>query len=164
MTTPSPPARARPPKGWIIAGVVAAVVVVLVAAGVAAYLFVFHKSSPQQITLPFTGLNIPDGVAVDSAGNLYVTDGENNRVVKLAAGSPTQAVLPFTGLNYPDGVAVDSASTLYVTDGGNNRVLKLAAGSPAQTVLPFTGLNRPTGWPWTAPATSTSPTVRTIGW
>ena len=52
----------------------AAVVVVLVAAGVAAYLFVFHKSSPQQITLPFTGLNIPDGVAVDSAGNLYVTD------------------------------------------------------------------------------------------
>jgi serine/threonine protein kinase, bacterial len=36
--------------------------------------------------LPFTGLNWPGGVAVDSAGNLYVTDFGNNRVVKLPAG------------------------------------------------------------------------------
>jgi serine/threonine protein kinase, bacterial len=36
--------------------------------------------------LPFTGLNKPDGVAVDTAGNLYVTDLSNNRVVKLPAG------------------------------------------------------------------------------
>jgi serine/threonine protein kinase, bacterial len=33
--------------------------------------------------LPFTGLNDPDGVAVDSTGNLYVTDSLNNRVLKL---------------------------------------------------------------------------------
>ena len=53
--------------------------------------------------LPFTGLNGPEGVAVDSAGDLYVTDHENNRVLKLAAGSSTQTVLPFTGLNRPRG-------------------------------------------------------------
>ena len=52
-----------------------------------------------QVVLPFTGLNDPDGVAVDSAGNVYVTDTGNNRVLKLAAGSATQDVLPFTGLN-----------------------------------------------------------------
>ena len=69
-----------------------------------------------QVTLPFTGLNGPAGVAVDTAGNLYVTDVEHNRVVKLAAGSATQTVLPFTGLNYPNGVAVDAAGDLYVTD------------------------------------------------
>ena len=78
--------------------------------------------------LPFTGLNAPWGVAVDAAGNLYVTDFVNNRVVKLAAGSATQAVLPFTGLKGPDGVAVDAAGNLYVVDAVNNRLLELPAG------------------------------------
>ena len=53
---------------------------------------------------------------MDTAGNLYVTDAGNNRVLKLAAGSSTQTVLPFTGLNAPVGVAVDTAGNLYVTD------------------------------------------------
>ena len=83
-----------------------------------------------QAVLPFTGLNLgtAGGVAVDSAGNLYVVDGLNNRVVKLAAGSSAQAVLPFTGLSVPKGVAVDAAGNLYVTDQSNSRVLKLPAG------------------------------------
>jgi serine/threonine-protein kinase len=53
-----------------------------------------HREPPygSQVTLPFTGL-YPDGVAVDAAGNLYVTDHVNNRVLKLAAGSGTR-VLP----------------------------------------------------------------------
>jgi DNA-binding beta-propeller fold protein YncE len=33
---------------------------------------------------PFTGLSGPDGVAVDAAGNVNVTDYGNNRVVKWA--------------------------------------------------------------------------------
>jgi serine/threonine-protein kinase len=94
---------------------------------------------------PFTGLSNPIGVAVDTAGNLYVSDTGNNRVLKLGAGSSTQSPLPFTGLNNPDGVAVDAAGNLYVTDRGNNRVLKLAAGSSAATRLPFTGLQQPEG-------------------
>lgn len=39
-----------------------------------------------QVTLPFTGLNNPTGLAVDPAGNLHVTDANNSRVLKLAAG------------------------------------------------------------------------------
>ena len=54
---------------------------------------------PTQTVLPFTGLSSPQGVAVDTAGSVYVVDYRNNRVVKLAAGSTTQDVLPFTGLN-----------------------------------------------------------------
>ena len=41
--------------------------------------------SSTQAVLPFTGLNNPWGVAVDSSGNLYVSDG-NNRVLKLPVG------------------------------------------------------------------------------
>jgi len=77
--------------------------------------------------LPFTGLGNPEGVAVDSAGTVYVTDYGYRRVLKLAAGASTQTVLPFSDLNSPHGVAVDAAGTVYVTDYGNGRVLKLAA-------------------------------------
>jgi serine/threonine protein kinase, bacterial len=34
---------------------------------------------------PFSGLNRADGLAVDSAGNVYVADAENSRVLKLPA-------------------------------------------------------------------------------
>jgi DNA-binding beta-propeller fold protein YncE len=42
--------------------------------------------SNTQTVLPFTGLKYPDGVAVDTAGDVYVADFDNNRVLKLAAG------------------------------------------------------------------------------
>ena len=67
-------------------------------------------------------------MAVDGAGDVYVTEIGNNRVVKLTAGSSTQTVLPFTGLNQPYAVAVDAAGNVYVADWGNNRVLKLPGG------------------------------------
>ena len=98
-----------------------------------------------QVTLPLTGLNTPKGVAVDSAGDVYVADMGNDRVLKLAAGSSTQIVLPFTNLKAPMGVAVDSAGDVYVADYNNNRVLKLAAGSTTQILLEFTGLQQPDG-------------------
>jgi DNA-binding beta-propeller fold protein YncE len=55
-----------------------------------------------QTVMPFDGLNHPFGVAVDTAGSVYVADKFNHRVLKLAAGSSSQTVLPFpTG---PDGL------------------------------------------------------------
>jgi serine/threonine protein kinase, bacterial len=36
--------------------------------------------------LPFTGLSVPAGVAVDTGGNVYVSDQDNKRVLELAAG------------------------------------------------------------------------------
>ena len=55
-------------------------------------------------------------MAVDAAGNLYVTDVGTSRVLKLAAGSTTPIVLPFTGLNSPRGWRWTAAGNLYVTD------------------------------------------------
>jgi serine/threonine-protein kinase len=104
-----------------------------------------QASNAPQVVLPFTGLNLPNAVAVDTAGAVYVSDRGNNRVVKLAAGASTESVLPFTGLNDPEGVAVDTAGDVYVTDSANNRVVKLAAPASTESVLPFTGLNDPVG-------------------
>lgn len=92
--------------------------------------------------LPFTGLYEPQGVAVDRAGAVYVTD-FNNRVLKLDPDSHVQSELPFTGLNYPEGLVVDNDGSVYVADRGNNRVVKLPAGTDAQVVLPFAGLHNP---------------------
>jgi DNA-binding beta-propeller fold protein YncE len=59
--------------------------------------------SNTQTVLPFTDPDHPTQVAVDTVGNVYVTDYPNHRVVKLAAGWSTQTVLPFTGLRLPAG-------------------------------------------------------------
>jgi serine/threonine-protein kinase len=63
---------------------------------------------------------------VDSAGNLYVVDANNYRVLERSAGAATQTELPFTGLNYPGAVAADAAGN-HLADSGNDQVLKLPA-------------------------------------
>ncbi len=77
------------------------------------------SGSTKPSELPFNGLYQPQGLAVDGAGTVYVTD-FNNRVAKLTAGSNDQTDLPFSGLNYPEGVAVDTGGNVYVADRGNN--------------------------------------------
>ncbi|MEU0505073.1 serine/threonine-protein kinase PknD [Nocardia sp. NPDC005998] len=140
------------------AGLLAAAVAVTVAATIAFVIGVQREpggggNSPKpiapgyssQIALPFTSVSLPTGVAVDTAGNVYVTDMASDRVLKLAAGASTPTPLPFTGLKNPQDVAVDTAGNVYVSDTSNDRVLKLAAGASTPTPLPFTGLKDPHG-------------------
>ena len=80
--------------------------------------------------------NGPDGVAVDSAGNVYVADAFNDTIRKVTPVGTNWVVTTLAGLaghagsadgtnsaarfNYPAGVAVDSAGNLYVADYWNN--------------------------------------------
>ncbi|MBW3625217.1 MAG: hypothetical protein KY468_17605 [Armatimonadetes bacterium] len=105
-----------------------------------------------------TFLFSPADVAVDSAGNLFVSAGNGNRVYKVTpngmlsriAGNEKQA---FTGddrpaslssLHYPRGLAIDPQGNLLIADTGNYRVRKvwgvaapgLIAGRPFPEILP----------------------------
>lgn len=139
-------------KQWIIVGAIALVALVAFILAVAGYLSTRSSGPAEQASgqsvLPFNGIDFrlsPGGVALDSAGDVYVTsEGMYGRVVKLTAGSNATTVLPFHGLYQPQGLAVDGAGTVYVAD-FNNRVVSLAAGSNDQKVLPFSGLSYPEG-------------------
>jgi streptogramin lyase len=69
------------------------------------------------------------GIAVDTAGNVYVADHANNRVQKFSSdgayllqfGGPGDGDGQFSG---PWGVATDTSGNVYVTDQFNNRVEK----------------------------------------
>lgn len=68
----------------------------------------------------------PSGVAVDGAGNLYVSDSIGNSILEVPASTGPGSEpfkLNFPGLNGPTGVALDYAGNLYVADTNNNRVL-----------------------------------------
>jgi len=83
------------------------------------------------------------GVAVDSAGNIYIADTSNHRIRKVdtsgnistVAGNGTggysgDGILATSAELYdPMGVAVDSAGNIYIADSGNNRVRKVDAST-----------------------------------
>jgi len=75
-------------------------------------------------------LNKPAGIAVDSAGNLYIADSGNNRVRKISNGVITTVSGGGVGaqLAGPTGVAVDTSGNLYIADSGNNVVRKVSGG------------------------------------
>jgi sugar lactone lactonase YvrE len=89
-------------------------------------------------------LTLPQGVTVDSAGNLYIADTYNSRIRKVSngvittvAGGGAQGLDGFSGdngpatsasLDAPMGLAVDEIGDLYIADTFNNRIRKVSNG------------------------------------
>jgi sugar lactone lactonase YvrE len=98
-------------------------------------------------------LNSPEGVALDSTGDLYIADSGNNRIRKVSngiittvagdgsagfsgdGGPATSASLGGTGalsggsiIDGPSSIAVDLGGNLYIVDAGNNRIRKVSNG------------------------------------
>ncbi|QJD86852.1 S-layer homology domain-containing protein [Cohnella herbarum] len=99
---------------------------------------------------PGTGLgefNSPRAVAVDTAGNVYVADTDNNRIQVFAASAGMQAEWKIIGdpaqFKHPKGLAVDHNGNVYVADTDNNRIRKLDVVS--QEWIDYTGFKFPRG-------------------
>ncbi len=74
-------------------------------------------------------LNGAGGVAVDSAGNVYVTDLGNHRVEKFTSGGIFTTSWGGSGTGNgqfggPEGIAIDAANNIYIADTGNHRIQK----------------------------------------
>ena len=87
-------------------------------------------------------LGKPSGVAVDGAGNLYIADYQNDRVMVVPAdGGAATAIDPPVygqygeGLIDPAGVVVDGAGNLYITELEGNQVAEVPAGNGAPTAF-----------------------------
>jgi len=68
----------------------------------------------------------PNGVAVDAAGDIYMSDATTGAVwVSPGAGGAngTPYILNLPGLKSPSGLALDPSGNLYIADSGNNQVL-----------------------------------------
>lgn len=93
-------------------------------------------------------LSSPNGIAVDSAGNLFIADTNNHRIREVSATGVISTVAGtgtpgFSGdggaataatLSGPSDVAVDAAGNLYIADTGNYRVRKVTTSGTIVTV------------------------------
>ncbi len=99
-------------------------------------------------------LNNPQGVAVDSSGNVYIADTSNQRIRKVSAasgnittvaGNGTSGYSGDTGaatgaqLNNPSGVALDASGNIYIADNNNARIRKVTVSTGNITTVAGNG-------------------------
>ena len=101
-----------------------------------------------------TPLANPIGVTTDFAGNIYVSDTDNNRVRRLSPAGVFSIVAgngngsfsgddgpaAAAGLDRPTYLVFDTANNLYVADTANHRIRRI---SPAGTISTFAGNGNP---------------------
>ncbi len=99
-------------------------------------------------------LGNPQGLVVDSAGNLYISDSLNQVVLRVSAVTKVTTTVAGSGvpgrlgdgglatranLNTPSGITVDAAGNLYIADTENNRVRRVDAISGIITTVAGNG-------------------------
>jgi len=91
---------------------------------------------------PVAEIGAPRGLAVDSAGNIFVSTGASFAIRRINTANVISTIAGagpgFSGDNGPAfaamfqnplGLAADSAGNVYVTDNGNNRIRRIAAAN-----------------------------------
>jgi sugar lactone lactonase YvrE len=94
-------------------------------------------------------LDVPFGVALDDAGDVFIADTQNNRIREVSAAGIITTVAGdgapgFSGdggpatsasLNHPMGVALDVSGNIYIADEYNNRIRKVSTAGTITTVV-----------------------------
>jgi len=100
------------------------------------------------------GLNYPNAVILDRAGDLLIADAANNRIRKVDTNGVITTVagngqayltfIPFNvgdgglatngTINFPTGLALDISNNLFIADSGNNRIAKVGTNGIITTV------------------------------
>jgi sugar lactone lactonase YvrE len=93
--------------------------------------------------------NNPEGLAIDSKGNLYIADRDNHRIRKVdtrgivttVAGNGNEGYSGDEGfavaakLNDPTGIAIDNTGNVYIADMDNHRIRKIDSDGVITTVV-----------------------------
>ena len=96
--------------------------------------------------------NLPSGVSVDSAGNVFVGDNLSHTIRKVTSAGVVTTLAGSAGLNgsidatgsaarfyYPWGVAVDTAGNVFVAEGENNTIRKVTSAGVVTTEAGIAG-------------------------
>ena len=117
-------------------------------------------AASQKNTIPLPGTyleeapeNLPGGVAVDAAGNVYFTaagalnewNGWNATNTAYLAQFSSLFTPLVGGLNNPWGVAVDGGGNVYIADTGHQAIKEWTAANNSVTTLVSSGLGSPKG-------------------
>ena len=106
-------------------------------------------AGPSGFPASLSSLDHPQNVAVNAAGDVYIADTYNNRVLKVTPSGQVTAVAgdgtagysgdgrlaTFAELNEPTGVAVDAKGNLYIADSANNVIRRVDAGTGIITTV-----------------------------
>jgi DNA-binding beta-propeller fold protein YncE len=90
----------------------------------------------------FGTLSNPQGIAVDSSGNVYISDNTNSRIRKIDASTGIISTLTTSNISNPNGLAFDSKGNLLIAENGNNgQIIRVSPDGKTSQVIAGTNVS-----------------------